>query len=188
VIDSRTTFFIISALFYLGIPALSFVFLAWCSRRPWTGILPSVFLFIFAASFLSGASDNIFLEDSQPFFPSHTLWIGSIATLGALAIFVSVGAYVSFFIARLSPTSYVTDSPGQYFDFVSTYIWHFFEVTRLIQAGTTFGIERPAIRPTTWVSGIPLLIFKLITLAISFVLLAKTWTLAVDRYQAWWIN
>lgn len=186
--ESRAPFFFLSALFYLGIPTLSFALLSWCSRKPWTGILPCVLLSFFAALFLEGAANNIFLEAHQPFLPSHTLWIGSIATLGALAIFVSVGAYVSLLIARLSPTSYVTDTPGQYFDFVSTYVWHFFEVTRLIQAGTTFGIDKPVIRPTSWLGGVPLLVFKFLTLAISFVLLAKTWTLAVDRYQAWWTN
>jgi hypothetical protein len=141
-----------------------------------------------AVVFVEGASTNIFLEAPHRFLPSHTLWIGCIATLGALAIFVSVGAYVSLLIARLSPTSYVTDTPGQYFNFVSTYVWHFFEVTRLIQVGTTFGIDKPVVRPTSWLSGIPLLVFKLLALGISFILLVKTWTLAVDRYQTWWTN
>jgi divalent metal cation (Fe/Co/Zn/Cd) transporter len=138
-----------------------------------------------AVAFLIGSAESIFLEAWRPILPSHTLWMGVIAALGALAILVCVGAYVSLLIARLSPTSYVTDTHGQYSSFVSTYVWHFFEVTRLIQMGTTFGIDKPAIRPTSWLGGLPLLVFKLIALGVSFMLLAKAWTLAVDRYQAW---
>lgn len=179
----RVLFFIGSALFYLGIPMLSFVLLSLCSKKFWIGILLCVFFCLFAVITVDGTMNDIFLA-SKHYLPSHTLWIGCIGSLGLIAICVSVGAYISLLIARFFPSRYVTERPGHYFDFVSTYVWHFFEVTRLIQVGTTFGLEKPVVRPTSWLGGIPLFVFKLLSLAISFVLLAKIWVAAVEMYQA----
>jgi hypothetical protein len=57
--DSRVPFYLLSALYYLGIPALSFVSLALCAKRRLLGVLVSLLFLIFAAAFLAGAAENI---------------------------------------------------------------------------------------------------------------------------------
>jgi hypothetical protein len=86
-------------------------------------------------------------------------------------------------ISHYCPGTYVIEGDNKYSNFVASYVWSFFEVTRLIQVGTTFGMEKPTVRPVSWLGGAPILLFKLITVAVGFKLLATIWAITVDTYR-----